>query len=154
MYCNILYTQGEILTETKSERSKTAWYTSYWILLAILTIIIGIVLPLLLGGVSAKNIVFVVITLLVLGLSYYARVKSSKTTNRFVYIVFLGAFIGALLWLFLLVTRFFEWITNITGLDQDIAIAISLILCFGIGAIIGDLIGKYRNYKGPTKYSL
>ncbi len=38
------------------------------------------------------------------------------------------------------------------GLDESVVAVGSLVVCFAIGAYIGDLIGKARHYKGPRQY--
>lgn len=36
--------------------------------------------------------------------------------------------------------------------NDEPAVVLSLVVSFGIGAVIGDLIGKHRKYLGPGYY--
>jgi hypothetical protein len=117
-------------------------------MLVIATIVIGITLPFRESISWEQAIILLAFFLVVEGIAYYARVKVSIRLNRVMYIL-LGAPIGFVLWL--IAATFLSRIYT-QGLSEDIAIIVSLAVCFGIGALIGDLIGRARHYKGPEQY--
>lgn len=49
--------------------------------------------------------------------------------------------------------RIVRWMISVIGPTEYAAIALSLVVSFGIGAILGDLLGKLRNYKVSAQYS-
>ena len=64
--------------------------------------------------------------------------------------ILMGVPIGFVLW-------FISWLLVVKAVypqaGQDLAaVILSLIVCFGIGALIGDSIGRLRHYKGPEQY--
>ena len=65
--------------------------------------------------------------------------------------ILIGVPIGFILWLSLWnisLNVFGRWI------NEDFVLVFgSLAICFLIGGIIGDFIGRLRNYKGPEQYS-
>ena len=89
---------------------------------------------------------------MILGLGYYARVKPSITLNKLVYIGLLGFVIGAVLWFTGLIIAIISIpYTEATGNALFIVLTP---VSFTVGPIIGYLIGKARNFKGPEQYSL
>ena len=134
-------------------KSKPRWWTPYWIVLVVAIIIIGVVIPVFLNFNVERSILISGLFLFVLGLAYYVRVKPSIIINRIVYIVGFGFLFGTIIWMFLYASGFFKWMVNAFSLIEDEGVALSLVLCFGIGAILGELFGKHRNYKGPEQYS-
>ena len=82
------------------------------------------------------------------------RVKPpSIRTNRILYIVIFGIFFGGIIWMFLYATGIVRLMIDLIAPNENTAIGLSLVVSFGIGAILGDLFGRYRNYRGPAKYS-
>jgi hypothetical protein len=139
---------SENQTEDKISKPEPRWWKPYWIILVIATIVIGITLPFRQGISWEQAIILLAFFLVVEGIAYYARVKVSIRLNRVMYIL-LGAPIGFVLWL--VAATFLSRIYT-QGFSEDIAIIVSLAVCFGIGALIGDLIGRARHYKGPEQY--
>jgi hypothetical protein len=137
------------MSERKSPKRKPRWWTAYWLIIVVATVIIGVALPIT-RNVPVETAAFYLIVILIFeGLAYYARVKPSISLNRVMYIL-LGAPIGFVLW-------FISWFFVVRVMypqagENLAAVLISLIVCFGIAFVIGDLIGKARHYKGPEQY--
>ena len=138
---------SEDKTKDKSSNPEPSWWKPYWIIIAIATIVVGLTLPFARGMSWEQAIALLVFFLVIEGIAYYARVKISNRLNRIMYIL-LGVPIGFVLWLMPL-----YFLSRIPPQGvKDIALIVSIAVCFGIGALIGDLIGKARNYKGPRQY--
>ena len=128
--------------------SKPKWFTPYWIVIIVATVIIGVI-PIILRSVSfEQGILLLSLVLIFEGAAYYGRVKPSIALNRVMYIL-LGFPIGFVLWL---IPAYFLSRIYTQGTNEDIAIIASSIICIGIGMLIGDMIGKLRHYKGPEQY--
>jgi len=67
--------------------------------------------------------------------------------NRALYILLGITPIGFILWVIWAVSGIGRLITNMVGALPSLLI--SWIVCYGIGAFIGDWIGKRRNYRLP-----
>jgi zinc transporter ZupT len=109
---------------------------------------LGIIIPLISHIPLETAVIYLVIALVFEGIAYYARVRPSISLNRAMYIL-LGVTIGGFLWL---VSMIFLSRIYTQGLSEDVVIVIILIVCLGIGALIGDTIGRLRDYKGPEQY--
>jgi hypothetical protein len=131
-------------------KTKPKWWTTYWIIIVVLTVIIGITLPILQHIPAQNAILYLSLVLVAEGIAYYGRVKPSVSLNRIMYIL-IGVPIAFILWLILWnisLSVFGRWI------NEDFVLVFgSLAICFLIGGIIGDLIGRLRHYKGPEQYS-
>jgi hydrogenase/urease accessory protein HupE len=134
--------------KTQASKSKPRWWTPYWIAIVISTIVLGIIIPLISHIPLETAVIYLVIALVFEGIAYYARVRPSISLNRAMYIL-LGVTIGGFLWL---VSMIFLSRIYTQGLSEDVVIVIILIVCLGIGALIGDTIGRLRDYKGPEQY--
>ena len=108
------------------------------------TIIIGVVIPFFLNHNFERGVFGTILTLLVLCFGYYIRVKPlSIRSNRIsIYIVGLGSIFGGIIWMFLLGIGVVRWMIYVMGPNENIGIGLSIVVSFGIGAILGDLIGK------------
>jgi len=93
-----------------------------------------------------------VILLFFLGCSHYITVKP-KTTGRLLYITMGAVLFGLFLWLFLILkllrgaSYFAMYPAGSTG-DNIIAL-LSFVVCYAIGGVIGDLIGRKIQYRWP-----
>ena len=119
---------SENQTEKEISKPQPRWWKPYWITLFIATIIVGITVPIFMQFPFEKAVTY--------GL------------NRIMYIL-LGTFIGGVFWI---VSAFFLSRIFTQGFSEDAAIIVSLAVCFGFGALLGDLIGRARHYKGPERY--
>lgn len=137
------------MSNHKSPNAKPVWWNRYWIAVVIVTIIIAVTLPIL-RQVPWETAAIILLTALIFeGLAYYGRTKPSIQLNRIMYLL-IGVPVGFVIWFiswFFIVRVAFPHSGENLGL-----VIISLVICFGIGALIGDLIGKTRHYKGPEQY--
>ncbi|MDG6222173.1 MAG: hypothetical protein QCH99_02800 [Candidatus Bathyarchaeota archaeon] len=65
----------------------------------------------------------------------------------------LGFLFGWIIWIILYATRVVSYLIYVIGFDEGSVIVITLGISFVIGVVLGDLVGRYRNYKGPEQYS-
>ena len=136
------------MSNKKAQPTKPKWWNLYWILIVVNTIIIGVMLPIFGQMPWDTAAVFLCATLVAEGVAYYGRVKPSVTLNRVMYIL-MGLPIGFVLWfiLMLFARNFF-----VSGVAWQVFFIGSMAVCFGVGAVIGDRIGRHRHYKGPEQY--
>lgn len=137
------------MSDQKSPKTKPRWWTPYWLAIVITTVIIAVTLPIIRRVPWETAAITLLVVLIFEGLAYYARVKPSVNLNRVMYIL-MGVPIGFVLW-------FISWLFVVKAMypqaGQDLAtVILSLIVCFGIGALIGESIGRVRHYKGPEQY--
>jgi hypothetical protein len=125
------------MSGVKAKSSKPWWWKPLWI--AVLLTTLHGPLERLVGGVA--------LTLLMVGIAYYIRVRPSLKVNRAIYILVGITPIGFILWMFWAVSGIGRWITEMAGPGSSLLI--SWAICYGIGAFIGDWIGKRRNYRLP-----
>jgi hypothetical protein len=133
-------------------KPKPRWFTPYWAILIVLTIIVtGIALPVFGHQSPEKAVFYTVAALLVIGLAIYGRVKLSTTLNKAMYVGVLGFAIGCLLWFVGLIIA----VVSLPHSDgtEDVLFVVLTALSFTVGPLIGYLIGKARNFKGPEQYS-
>ena len=133
-------------------KTKPKWFTPYWIVLFVFWIVVaGIIFPVVLHQPLEQAILWLIVGLLILSFGYYIRIRPpSMSINRIIYIVLLGFVIGTVFWM---VTAFFLSRIYNTGVNQYIAVIIDTAVCYGLGGLIGDLIGRKRHYKTAIKYS-
>jgi DNA-binding HxlR family transcriptional regulator len=137
---------------SKQFKAKPKWFTSYWIVLFVSTIIVmGIVIPVFGNQSVNKAIIYTVIALLLLGLAFYVRVKPSKRLNKLIYVGLLGFALGCLFWFIGLFIAFFSISREVV--EGNTFFIVLTTLSFTLGPIVGYLIGKARNFKGPAQYS-
>lgn len=134
-----------ILTYTH-KTGKPRWWKPLWMALVAMALIFVVInyflfhypLSSVLGGLA--------ITLLGIGAAYYIRVRPSLTVNRVVYIC-LGFGISWVVWLIYAFSGVGRLVTDIIGVWP--ALIISGVVLYVAGALIGDWIGKRRNYQLP-----
>jgi len=68
--------------------------------------------------------------------------------NRFVFIIFGFTILGFVLWVICVASGIASWVTGIAG--SDFSLVLSFVVCYGMGALIGDGIGKRRHYILPV----
>ena len=131
--------------------SKPYWWKPLWIISA-LGIALSALALFLIGFALDRVILGLVLAFICLGIAYYIRVRPSITMNRIVYIC-LGFGVGWVMWAVFAVTGFGRWTTDVIS-GFGLPLLISGIAFYVIGALIGDWIGKRRNYSclsGPKK---
>lgn len=132
---------------TKPERK---WFTPYLILIVAATIIVGSTLPITLGISLDDAILILILALVAECIFLYVMFLPSLGLNRVTYIL-MGIPIGFGIWL-----GFIALPLGIGVLVKENFIFVfgSLNACLGTGPLIGDFIGRLRNYKGPEQYEL
>lgn len=134
------------VAEAKTEVPKPRWWKPLWMALVAIALIFVVInyflfhysLSSVLGGLA--------ITLLGIGAAYYIRVRPSLTVNRVVYIC-LGFGISWVVWLIFAFSGVGRLVTDTIGVWP--ALIISDVVLYVAGALIGDWIGKRRNYQLP-----
>ena len=135
-----------ILTCTH-ETDKPRWWRPLWIV-TVLGIIVSALVLFLSGYVPLeRTILGLVLAFLCLGIAYYIRVRPSMKVNRALYILLGISPIGFGLWMVWAVSGIGRWLTDMIGAFPSLII--SWVVCLGIGALIGNWIGKRRNYQLP-----
>ena len=126
--------------------SKPSWWKPLWIVSA-LGIIISALVLFLIGYTALERIILgVVFAFLGLGVAYYIRIRPSMTVNRVVFIC-LGFGIGWVMWVIYAITGIGRWVTDTLGVWPSLIIG--FVVFYTAGALIGDWIGKRRNYQLP-----
>jgi hypothetical protein len=144
------FIQGWLPKEVKfalaHKTSKPRWWRPLWIV-TVLGIIVSGVFAFLFFSVSLeRTILGLVFAFLCLGVAYYIRVRPSITVNRVVYIC-LGLGIGWVMWVIYAITGIGGWVTDTLGVWPSLIIG--FVVFYTAGALIGDWIGKRRNYQLP-----
>ena len=132
------------MAEAEAAKPKPWWWKPYWIVVVIVAIALALVLPFFTDIPIEQAILGLVPTLLCIGFSYYIRVRSSLKVNRALYILLGITPIGFVLWIICVFTLNRTVLLNKTGTWP--VVMLCLVICFGLGALIGDWIGKRRGY--------
>lgn len=145
---------GLILSEGSTEKAEPRWWKPYWLAIILVTLASGALLVVT-GRVSfQRGILFTGLFLAFEALALYGRTRSSITLNRLMYVFALGAaFIGGIIWImFLAILHFDNQLIYFEGQNEVAYSVLSVVICFSVGALIGDIIGRKRHYKGPERY--
>jgi len=134
-------------TQAKVSKTKPWWWKPYWIISVILTLAVGLALPFFTHVTVDRTIIGLALSFLGLGIAYYIRVRPSIRVNRALYILLGITPIGFVIWIIWAISGIGRWVTQTAGPGPSLLI--SWIVCYGIGALIGDWIGKKRNYILP-----
>ena len=138
--------KSSILTRTH-RIEKPRWWRPLWIA-SLIGIFISALVLFLSGYVPLERMILgLVISFLCIGVAYYIRVKPSMKVNRALYVLLGITPIGFSLWMVLALSGLGRWLTNMVGAFPSLIIG--WVVCLGIGALIGDWIGKRRNYQLP-----
>lgn len=131
----------------KAKGSKPWWWKPFWIAV-LLVIIASEVVGYLLSHVPLERMVGVVaLTFLMVGIAYYIRVRPSMKVNRGVYVLFGVTPIGFGLWTLYALSGIGRFLTTHLGPLPSFIVAFTV--PYIIGALIGDWIGRRRNYRLP-----
>ena len=133
--------------ESKDSKPKPWWWTPLWVLTVIGIIVSGGVTYFVLDTTLLRTISVVIISLFVVGFAYYIRVKPSIKINRAIYIMLGITPIGFVMWIICSYVFNKMIVTSVSG-TLPLFLATGT-FCFGLGALIGDLVGKHRNYVLP-----
>jgi hypothetical protein len=141
----------KLLGESSNQsKPKPKWFSPYWIaIFASAVLVVGVIIPFFSHQTVEETALYLTVTMLILAFGYYVRVKQpSMRTNRLIYIGLFSFFFGC--W-FSLGSMFLFARIGIYYMNS--LVIVTWIGFFVIGGVIGDLIGKARNYKGPAQYS-
>lgn len=123
------------------------WWKPLWIVTVLATIASAVAGYFLLDVPLARAVGGVVLTFLCIGFAYYIRVRPSMKVNRAIYILVGITPIGLSLWMLYAISGIGMFITTHFGTWTSLIIGFTV--PYGIGAFIGDWIGKRRNYSLP-----
>jgi len=138
--------KSSILTRTH-KTEKPRWWRPLWIITLLGIIVSGLFAFLIFNVPLERAILGLVLAFLCAGIAYYIRVRPSMKINRVIYILLGISPIGFGLWIIWAVSGIGRLITNAVGALPSLIV--SWAVCYGIGAFIGDWIGKRRNYQLP-----
>jgi peptidoglycan/LPS O-acetylase OafA/YrhL len=127
--------------------SKPRWWKPLWIAVVAVNIAWVIFGFFVLHYPIERVALLTFLTFFCIGIAYYIRVRPSMKVNRALYILLGITPIGFSLWMVLAVSGLGRWLTNMVGAFPSLIIG--WVVCLGIGALIGDWIGKRRNYQLP-----
>jgi hypothetical protein len=126
--------------------TQPSWWNPLWIV-SILGIIISALVLFISGHAPLeRTILGLVFAFFCLGIAYYIRVRPSLTVNRVVYIC-LGFGISWVVWLIFAFSGVGRLVNDAIGVWPSLII--SDVGFYVAGALIGDWIGKRRNYQLP-----
>lgn len=141
--------QSTITTQTKVLKPKSKYWNLYWVVLVSVSIVIAVFGSYFskFSQVSTANVL--IVTLLGIGFAYYITVKPSTAANRSLFLFVGATVLGFILWgaLMIFSNAGIRW--AMSNEEFDLFALTSLIACWIIGALIGDLVGKKRNYQFP-----
>ena len=138
------------MSEVKAKSSKPWWWKPLWIGTLLLAIASGIASFFLLDVSLARAIAGVALTFLGIGAAYYIRIRPSIKLNRAIYIIFGASAAGVIVQfgsMFIFTATGLPPPHNFLGFWE--IISIFMIAPNLTGALIGDWIGKRRNYILP-----
>jgi hypothetical protein len=126
--------------------SKPSWWRPLWIVTVLGIIVSGVFAFLIFHVPLERTILGLAFSFLCVGFAYYIRVRPSLKVNRVVYIC-LGFGVGWVMWLIYAFSGVGRLATDTIGVWP--ALIISDMVFYVAGALIGDWIGKRRNYQLP-----
>jgi len=135
------------MSKVKAKGSKPWWWKPLWIGVILSTIVFGLANFFLWHVPIERAVSAMALTLVCVGIAYYIRVRPSMKVNRALYILLGITPIGFGLWVIWGVSGIGRLITSIVGAFPSLII--SWAVCYSTGALIGDWIGKRRNYRLP-----
>jgi hypothetical protein len=129
----------------KTKFPKPGWWKLLWITTTLLTIASGFVIYFLLNVPLERTVNTVALTFFCIGIAYYIRVRPSIKVNRALYIL-LGitplGFVLSVAYAFFIGRYVTGWLWG----WFDILVTIGILIA---GGLIGDWVGKRRNYQLP-----
>jgi hypothetical protein len=135
------------VAEAKVSKPKPWWWKPLWIITIVGVLISSLVTIFLLNVPLIRAIGGLALSFICIGFAYYIRVRPSMRINRAVYILIGITPIGFGIWIVWSISGIGMWVTNTVGPFPSLII--SWVVCLGIGALIGDRIGKKRDYMLP-----
>jgi hypothetical protein len=139
----------KVLTEFSTTQPQVIDKRIYksWIIFTIASVIIAFLNGYFFNIPLERVLAVVFIILATFGFAFYIRINPSKSGSRFFFVSTGVGLIGSVL------TLFFMYFMNITRLSRNVNanfyLVIALVTFFILGGLIGDWIGKRRNYAIP-----
>jgi hypothetical protein len=132
------------MAEAKVSKPKPWWWKPLWIITVLLTVVSGVAIYFFSDISILRAVGALALSLLCIGFAYYIRVRPSMRVNRAIYILIGITPIGLVLALTSVFTLNRTLLLNKSG-TWPIEL-LCIVACFGVGALIGDWIGKRRGY--------
>jgi hypothetical protein len=132
----------------KGVSAKPWWWNPLWVTTLLSTGAVGVASYFLFHVPIGRVAGGLAMTLVMIGVSYYIRIKPSRKVNRGVYILLGFSPIGFGLWLLYVFSGIGRFLTTL-GPWGSLASMLLFPIPFIIGVFIGDWIGKQRNYRLP-----
>jgi hypothetical protein len=131
----------------KNNSPKPNWWKPLWIVTDALVFIFVAVNYFVFHYPLSSVVSGLAIALLGIGAAYYVRVRPSVKVNRTLYILLGITPIGFSMWMVLAFSGVWRLLNDNVGAFPSLIIG--WVMCLGIGGLIGDWIGKRRNYQLP-----
>ena len=135
------------MAKVKAKGSKPRWWKPLWIGVLLVAIALGVVGYFLLYVPLEKMLGGVALTFLMIGFSYYIRIRPSRKMNRGLYILLGISPIGFSLWIVYVLSGIGRFLT--IHLGPEVSLIVGFTVPYIIGAFIGNWIGRRRNYRLP-----
>jgi MFS family permease len=133
--------------DAKNRFPKPRWWKPFWRALVAIAVIFVVINYFVFHYPLSSVIGGLAITLLGIGAAYYIRIRPSLRVNRAVY-VFLGCGISVVLLVVVYgISGLGRWVTDTLGPWPSLIIGYAVFIPLGV--LIGDWIGKRRNYQLP-----
>lgn len=129
----------------RQKASKPQWWKPLWIAILLLTLVTGVINYFILHAPVEDVTSALVFAFVCIGIAYYIRVKPSFRVNRALYIL-LGitpmGFVLSVAYVLVIGRYMTDWLGGWFNIIVIVGILIT-------GALIGDWIGRRRNYQLP-----
>lgn len=133
---------------TLAKMQKPRWWKPFWVAIILANLAWIIIVFYFIFRYPVERIVLLTfLAFFCIGIAYYMRVHPSMKVNRALYILLGVTPIGLCIWIVTGLLGLSRLLINIVGPLPSLIITWTV--CLGIGAFIGDWIGKKRNYKVP-----
>ena len=133
------------MVKVEAKGAKPPWWKPLWIAVLLTTIASGVVGYFLLHVPLERVAGGVALTFFCIGIAYYIRVRTSMKVNRAIYILLGITPIGFCLWILYALSGIGRFLTTHPGYWPSFIVAFTVPHI--VGALIGDWIGRRRNYR-------
>jgi hypothetical protein len=138
------------MNDIATKKSVPMWFKVFWIIFISSSIIVAIVAHINFNQPLLGKSTFGVILVCIIAISsYLSELKPSKKKYRLAYMFYFGLLTGILIWVFIFARGVLDWMMNEIGFLDGTTLVLSFLMSWGFGAVVGDLIGRFRKYKGP-----
>jgi hypothetical protein len=127
--------------------TKPVWWKPLWIATVLLTVASGVVSYFVFDVSIERVVLLLFLTFFCISIAYYIRVRPSIKVNRALYVLLGITPLGFSLWMALALSGLGRMLTNAVGALPSLLVGWAV--CLSVGALLGDWIGKKRNYQLP-----